>query len=460
LLRGGNGSILKKLIKWLVYTVLGLFVLAMLLVGPIDKTPLKEQPFYQTMISRLDTIHPNQSQKDKVKVGWSKFNITPSYSMPMAGYTPKDKYESIHDSIYGGVITMINGNTVNVIVSLDLMLFPPSIKDKVNEALKRQGKDYFVYYSATHTHSSLGGWDASLVGRLALGSYHAEWVDQTANDILDNIEQAKTSSLPSTIQYWENDATEFVENRLDAANGQVDGKLRGLKFIRTDSSKAVIVTYSAHPTNVELLSRVVSGDYPSALTKQLEKRGFDFGLFMAGMVGSHRLKGIEGPDFERIEKAGLELAEKVIAANALELIDSVSISSAHIPIAFGPSQLRIAKDWRVRDWVFRLLLNPLHGEFTYLQVGHVVFIGTPADFSGEIFAQEKLEAIAAATGKKLIVTSFNGNYTGYITADRYYAKGNEEEVMALNWVGPYFAEYYVKMIREILDFKQRTKLFR
>jgi hypothetical protein len=460
LLRGGNGSILKKLIKWLVYAVLGLFVLAMLLVGPIDKTPLKEQPFYQTMVSRLDTIHPNQSQKDKVKVGWSKFNITPSYSMPMAGYTPKDKYESIHDSIYGGVITMINGNTVNVIVSLDLMLFPPSIKDKVNEALKRQGKDYFVYYSATHTHSSLGGWDASLVGRLALGSYHAEWVDQTANDILDNIEQAKTSSLPSTIQYWENDATEFVENRLDAANGQVDGKLRGLKFIRTDSSKAVIVTYSAHPTNVELLSRVVSGDYPSALTKQLEKRGFDFGLFMAGMVGSHRLKGIEGPDFERIEKAGLELAEKVIAANALELIDSISISSAHIPIAFGPSQLRIAKDWRVRDWVFRLLLNPLHGEFTYLQVGHVVFIGTPADFSGEIFAQEKLEAIAAATGKKLIVTSFNGNYTGYITADRYYAKGNEEEVMALNWVGPYFGEYYVKMIREILDFKQRTKLFR
>lgn len=452
-MRGGNGSILKKLIKWLVYTVLGLFVLAMLLVGPLDKTPLKEQPFYQTMVSRLGTIHPNQSQKDKVKVGWSRFNITPGYSMPMAGYTPKDKYESIHDSIYGGVITMIIGNTVNVIVSLDLMLFPPSIKDQVNEALKRQGKDYFVYYSATHTHSSLGGWDESLVGRLALGSYHAVWVDQTANDILDNIDKATTSSISSTIQYWENDATEFVENRLDAANGQVDGKLRGLKFIRADSSKAVIVTYSAHPTNVELLSRVVSGDYPSALTKQLEKKGFDFGLFMAGMVGSHRLKGIEGTDFERIDKAGLILADRIVSATNQNLADSISISSAHIPIAFGPSQLRIAKDLRVRDWVFRSLLNPLHGEFTYLQVGHVVFIGTPADFSGEIFAQEKLEAVAATMGKKLIVTSFNGNYTGYITADRYYAKGNEEEVMALNWVGPFFGEYYTEMIREILDFK-------
>jgi len=425
----------------------------MLLVGPIDKTPLKEQPFYQTMVSRLDTIHPNLSRKDKVKVGWAKFNITPSYSLPMAGYTPKDKYESIHDSIYGGVIAMTNGSSVNVFVSLDLMLFPPSIKNRVNEALKRQGKDYFVYYSATHTHSSLGGWDASLVGRLVLGSYHAEWVDQTANDILDNIDKATTSSISSTIQYWENDASEFVENRLDAANGQVDGKLRGLKFNRADSSKAVIVTYSAHPTNVELLSRVVSGDYPSALTKQLEKRGFDFGLFMAGMVGSHRLKGIEGTDFERIDKAGLLLAEKVVKATNQNLAESISISSAHIPIAFGSSQLRIAKDWKVRDWVFRSLLNPLQGELTYLQVGHVVFIGTPADFSGEIFAQEKLEAIAAAMGKKLILTSFNGNYTGYVTADHHYAKGSEEEVMALNWVGPYFGDYYTQMLKQILNFE-------
>jgi len=405
------------------------------------------------MVSRLDTIHPNLSRKDKVKVGWAKFNITPSYSLPMAGYTPKDKYESIHDSIYGGVIAMTNGSSVNVFVSLDLMLFPPSIKNRVNEALKRQGKDYFVYYSATHTHSSLGGWDASLVGRLVLGSYHAEWVDQTANDILDNIDKATTSSISSTIQYWENDASEFVENRLDAANGQVDGKLRGLKFNRADSSKAVIVTYSAHPTNVELLSRVVSGDYPSALTKQLEKRGFDFGLFMAGMVGSHRLKGIEGTDFERIDKAGLLLAEKVVKATNQNLAESISISSAHIPIAFGSSQLRIAKDWKVRDWVFRSLLNPLQGELTYLQVGHVVFIGTPADFSGEIFAQEKLEAIAAAMGKKLILTSFNGNYTGYVTADHHYAKGSEEEVMALNWVGPYFGDYYTQMLKQILNFE-------
>jgi hypothetical protein len=453
LLLGGNESILKKLVKWLFYSVMGLLVLAMLLVGPIDRTPLKEHLFYHTMMKRLDTIQPKLSTRSRVKVGWSKFSITPSYSMPMAGYTPKDKYESIHDSIYGRVIAIGNESSSNFIVSLDLMLFPPAIKDKVNSALKLQGKDYFVYYSATHTHSSLGGWDASIVGSLALGKYHAEWVDQTVTDILANIEKASTSSIHSSIHYWEGDATEFVENRLDGANGKVDGKLRGLKFIRADSSKAVIVTYSAHPTNVELLSRVVSGDYPSALTKRLEKKEFDFGLFMAGMVGSHRLKGIEGTEFERIENTALLLSEKVVAATAEKLTDSISISSAHIPIEFGPSQLRIANNWKVRDWVFRLLLRPLQGELTYLQIGNVILIGTPCDFSGEIFADGKLGSMPAINGKKLIITSFNGDYTGYVTADHHYAKGNEEEVMALNWVGPNFGEYYTKMFTEILNFK-------
>ena len=114
-----------------------------------------------------------------------------------------------------------------------------------------------------------------MLGRLALGTYHAEWVDKTVQDILIHIEKASTSSIQSSIHYWETDASEFVENRLDAANGKVDGKLRGLKFIRDDSSRAILVTYSAHPTNVELLSRIISGDYPTAVIHHLKKNGLD-----------------------------------------------------------------------------------------------------------------------------------------------------------------------------------------
>ncbi len=442
---------MKKYTKWTIYGLVILILIGISLIAPIDNTPLEEQLFYQTMMKRLDTLKPIvHNGTSKTKVGWSKFNITPNYSMPMAGYTPKDKFETIHDSVYCRVLSIDNGSSFNFIVTADLMLFPPVIKDKVTEELKRQKKNYFVHFSATHTHSSLGGWDKSLVGRIALGSYHKEWVDKVTQDIILHLEKAISTSLPSSIHYLETDAAEFVENRLDRTNGKVDGKLRGLKFIREDSSKAMVVTYSGHATTVGLLNRIISGDYPTALTNHLEKNGFDFGMFMAGMVGSHRLKGFDGEEFERIEKTGQVLSEKIIKADSQQLADSFSISSAHIPIKFGASQLRIANNWKVRDWIFRSSIGKLQGELTVLQIGNIVLIGTPCDFSGEIFVDEKIDSLASTFGKKVIITSFNGNYTGYVTADQYYNKGEEEEVMALNWVGPYFGEYYSDMIRQIL----------
>ena len=444
---------MKKIIKWLLYIALTLGLITLLLIGSINKTPLQERLFYQTMMKRLDTLKVNDSGSSPIKIGWSKFNITPAYSMPMAGYTPKDKFESIHDSVYCRILSIENEGSKNFIVSLDLMLFPPVIKEKVNQKLTEQNKNYFIFYSATHTHSSLGGWEGSVVGRLALGTYQDKWIDQTVQNILIHIEKAKKSAVSSTISYWESDATEYVENRLDAAHGKVDGKLRGLTFTRHDSTKGILISYSGHPTNVELLSRIISADYPATVTNHLEKNGYEFGIFLAGMVGSHRLKGFEGTDFERIEKAGDALSKKVMAAIPQNLSDSLPIKSAHIPIEFGSSQLRIAKSLKVRDWAFSSLIGSLQGELTFLEIGNVILLGTPCDFSGEVFAEEKLDSLAALNGKKLIITSFNGNYTGYITADQYYEKGNEEEVMALNWVGPYFGEYYSDMVKKIIRLK-------
>ena len=142
-----------------------------------------------------------------------------------------------------------------------------------------------------------------------------------------------------------------------------------------------------------------------------------------------------------------------MAAIPQSLSDSLPIQSANIPIEFGSSQLRVAKSLKVRDGAFSSLIGSLQGELTFLEIGNIILLGTPCDFSGEIFVQEKLDSLAALNGKKLIITSFNGNYTGYVTADQYYEKGNEEEVMALNWVGPYFGAYYSDMVKKIIRLK-------
>ena len=78
-------------------------------------------------------------------------------------------------------------------------------------------------------------------------------------------------------------------------------------------------------------------------------------------------------------------------------------------------------------------------------------MGTSCDFSGEIYVNDHFEKLANEKGKKLLITSFNGNYTGYITADHHYDVLDENEVRTMNWVGPYYGQYYSEIIQRILE---------
>lgn len=400
---------------------------------------------------QLDTLQLSRhAGVSKVKVGWSEFNITPSYPMPMAGYTPKDKFSDVHDSLYCRILSIDNGNAKAFIISLDLMLFPPTIKDLLTETLKENGRNDFLYLTATHTHSGIGGWDKSVVGRFTIGTFHNEWVDTTVNRIMRHMQLATAHARAANITYWEANAIEYVENRLDPAS-LTDGYLRGVEFARDDGSKAVLATFSGHPTNIELLGRTLSGDYPSALVQEFKKRGYSFGMFMAGMVGSHRIKGFEGEQFAKTDSIGKKLALKFDSAARYPLAKQRSdFKFAHVPIRFGPSQLQFEKGWKARDWSFQSLVGELEGELTYLAIDNIILIGTPCDFSGELWAEADWQKWCKEHNQHVIITSFNGNYAGYITADHHYGK-REEEVLALNWVGPYFGAYFQDMINRILQ---------
>ena len=441
---------MRNTVKWLAYSFVILAVIVFCLVGSIDRTALHEQPFYHDMMRVLDTIHYHQTKKQKVKVGWGKYNITPAFNMPMAGYKPRNHFESVHDSLYTRIIAIDNGTPV-FIISADLLLFPPSVKEKIETQLSEKLPNSFLYFSATHTHNGLGGWDSSIAGQLIAGNYSEAWVNQISEGITNTLLKIKKEMAYGSISYYETDATGYAANRLAGDTGKVDSKLRGFKLLREDSTKAILVSFSAHATSISKKINSLSGDYPSALEAELEKNGYDFALFAAGMVGSHRLNGFTEENFELTEKAGKTLATKILkeSVNSKES-DSISITTAHIPIQYGSSQLRIEKNWRLRDWAFRSLLRPLQGEITFLEIGGIILLGTSCDFSGEVYVDAGLEKLALSKGKQLIITSFNGNYTGYITLDDHYDHYKKEEVMAMNWVGPNFGKYYEEIIKRIL----------
>lgn len=439
--------------KWLVRLVVFVLILAGIFistVGRIDRTPLQEQEFYSRMMSKLDTIRPAVYPTQTFSMAWGKVNITPDYPIPMAGYRARPKFESVHDSLYVRVMVMDNGNSEAILLSADLLIFPPALKAELESKLTRIDKPTFFFYGATHTHNGLGGWHPAWAAQFAVGDYHAEWIQSTAQTIANEISKTRKNLLPTQAWYWQMEARSYAANRLKPGH-PYDGELRGLKFSRADSTHAYLATFSAHATSINKKSTTLSGDYPAALIQNLEQIPGNFGMFMAGMVGSHKLAGIPESDFERVDRAGKILADKTLHPAQTQLLNVTEIKTTHIPIEYNAAQLRLNKDYRLRNWVFASALEPLQGELTCLQIGNVLLIGTPCDFSGEIFVMQKLEAYAKQFNKQLIITSFNGSYTGYITEDEHYETSLREEVTTMNWVGPYFGHYFSNMIKEIIE---------
>jgi neutral ceramidase len=65
--------------------------------------------------------------------------------------------------------------------------------------------------------------------------------------------------------------------------------------------------------------------------------------------------------------------------------------------------------------------------------GNCAWLSTPCDYSAELALD--LKAVALARGVDAVVTSFNGDYIGYVIPERHYHRdGYEPRVM--NFYGP------------------------
>ncbi|HRG79223.1 MAG TPA: hypothetical protein PL167_06415, partial [Cyclobacteriaceae bacterium] len=146
---------MNRWLKGLLIVISAFAIIMFSLVAPIDRTPLKEQGFHYNMMSVLDTLKPaSYKPTQKLKSGWGKVSITPDHPMPMAGYTMRPAFENVHDSLYARLVGINNGSRSFYLISIDLLLFPPALKEKLNVLISQEFRiKPFLYFSATHTHN-------------------------------------------------------------------------------------------------------------------------------------------------------------------------------------------------------------------------------------------------------------------------------------------------------------------
>ena len=448
---------LVQLRKYRSHTLLPHMLLVVLLlcqscvVQKLDHTPFPESGYYHNTLAAWDSLPAPALCGDTLKVGWARVNITPPPGTPLAGYGKRRgmKYSAVHDSVWVRTFAFDNGISQAYFVTLDMLIAPMSVAAELEGKYESIGlSPEQVYLTATHTHTSFGGWGKKLAGRIMAGKYRKEVVRQTSMHIIQSIKLAQADLQSVRVGYGTANVAAFVRNRLTNSEAHRDTTIRFLKFEKQTGEQAILCTFSAHPTILPSRQPILSGDYPSVLVQQMEQK-VDFAAFSAGAVGSHAAKYTHGDSFESTEEVGVGLATAILAAAAKTNPTYTSdLQVQRLPLYLSEPQWRIGENKRLAPGLFYTFFGRYDTYLNRLQVGNTVLLGVPADYSGEFMPA--LEAQAAKKRYNVIVTGFNGSYLGYIIPDQHYGL-RKYEARAMNFYGPTAGSYLSHLLHLLLS---------
>ncbi|GEO23149.1 neutral/alkaline non-lysosomal ceramidase N-terminal domain-containing protein [Cyclobacterium qasimii] len=438
---------MKVLLKIVIGCFIFLLALALLTITTVDWTPYKETAYYKETLKALDGLTFEGADKEYVLGGWAKANITAETPVNLVAYKPRGPYEYVEDSSFVKAIIIGNDQFKVAFLNYELLIVHPELAKALRAAIKKQQLPVdHVYFTATHTHSGMGGTIPGPVGELAMGGWDESLVSHVTNGTLTAISNALSNMDTVSLRTKRSEAADFVSNRLIASD-PIDPYIRQLILEKGNGETCSLMTYSAHATCLSSKFMGLSGDYPYYLSEALEKR-HDFAIFAAGAVGSHRPKA-PGNDIKSIKQYASSLDSVVINNPIDKIVNGSQIMAARLPLKLRSPHYRISDNLRLRPWLFNWAIGESPAYFDVVRIGNALFISSSGEVSGVFY--KAWEEQAEALGLSLFITTFNGGYIGYITPDKYYS-GDYYEARDMNFYGPYNGDYFKEIVSDLIDF--------
>ena len=433
----------------------------------VDSTPYFESDYYNQTRSRFDSISTQIFlAKGELEVGFGKVSITPALGaeedeagtgvfkeIPLAGFgSRKGAFaEGIHDSLFVKVVAIRVQEHLLVLVGSDMLIVPPNISEGVASMVREKiglNRNQ-LFFSATHTHSSVGAWSEGYVGKEFAGLSNPNVVQWLVQQFIRAIESAIEDLKPGQIGSGSFEAPGLISNRLIGEKGEKNSEFIFMIAKQNPGKRAILGSFDAHATTLGGWNMQFSADYPGYWQRKLESEGVDMAVFFAGSVGSHSARS-KGEKFEKSKYIGEALAESVLKySKAVELSDSIGLSYLSLKIALPEFHIRVSDGLRLNPFLGGKLF-PDVGD-VYIQVariGDLIWVTTPCDFSGEMAISYK--NAMNKEGYKALVTSFNGAYAGYIIPGKYYHLDAYESRL-MSWYGPNMGPYTDELIRRMIQ---------
>lgn len=424
----------------------------------VDTTPYFETEYYKKTIANIDAAVQDMAEvKGKLLAGFARTNITPSIvdgtpdaskgefnTIKMAGFGGGKIAVDVHDSIFAKAIAVeVNGEEV-VFISADMVLIPELVVLEVAENLKNEISRKQLFFGATHTHSSIGNCIPGFVGKSFGGEFQPEVVKWLSAKFTELIIDARKDKQYAKFSSGNIRTPNLVRNRIIGETGRLNDRLNLVSFAQDNGKKAVIGIFAAHATTISTWNDEYSGDYPGYFQRSLETDDIDMALFFAGTVGSHTNKG-QGEKFEKARFVGETLADSArVLINRMEYDSVMTMASATTELEIPRLQaFYISNRRRLSPFMGSQLMPELKSMYVQgLKLNDFIWMTFPYELSGEYGID--LKNALELEGYNSALTSFNGQYLGYIVPQKYYYY-DTYEARLMGWYGPSMGDYLMEL---------------
>jgi hypothetical protein len=450
----------------LVAATVGILALTVVLcLDGVDYRPYLHETYYAEAMARLQKLATtNHVARGDLSAGFGRALLTPRVgtvqddpakgefkSLPLAGYGSRHGKPAlgVHDELYIKAVALRVGDHLGIMLGADALIIPPEVTDL---AIRRLAKELKlsreqVYLSATHTHASLGGWGEGMVAEAFAGGFQPGARVWFADRIVAAVRDAVADLKPAALGQGRFVAGEFVRNRVVGQLGKVDPEFSYAVVKQKDGKTAVLGSYAAHATVLSSDLMEFSADYPGCWEQSIEQATGGIAVFLAGGVGSHSPVPPE-KGFAGAERMGQALAQAVLAhLSEVTLTNSIAFGILGLEFPMPPTNVRLTDGLRLRPWVARRLVSVRRTSFIQaFRLENWIWISTPCDFSGELALG--IKDYLRCEGSNPVITSFNGDYIGYVIPLKYYhLDGYEPRTMS--FFGPNVPDLFDDLIRRL-----------
>lgn len=392
------------------------------------------------------------ARESRLTVAHAKVPIPIEPGAPLAGtITRRGRFAGyVRDGLFARALYVRSGERSAVLVCADLLVIPAALHRAVAERAGIPHAELVV--SATHTHSSIGGyWNLGRRGEILMGRYSPAYFERVAAALADAVRAARRAEGERVTVMAGRAAADGASRNRRKPSGPVDAELLLVRFAPARGESIDLVNFGAHPIIVlEHEPLAASADFPGALCARLESRGVRPIFFQGAVGGLNPVAGLQvdgaSVHLERMTSRLESAYERAVQALEPVATNSLSVARLDVPIKTVrcrvlPARYPLSRFGEfalspLRRWMRRMGEDALDRDasaaLSLLTLGDAALLGAPCDLGVNVALELKRVLARAGVRFPLIGSHCNG-YVGYVhrAGDYDHVPARGERVITL-----------------------------